>query len=420
MKFKGRISALNHAQYRRYWLGSLSSIGATQLMIMGQGWLVFQLSQSPLMLGYLGAAVSIPNICMTLFGGALADRLNKKLVLMTTSFLVSLLMLIICLLDYSEIVKVWQLIVIAGMVSMISGIDWPTRQAMFPLLIDREDMMSAVALNSILWQSSRMIMPAVGGLVLAYFSTWIIFLIASCGFFLMFLIMSGLKVKSTLIKVSESTLQQITEGLSFIINNRLFLFLFSITYALMFFGSSYMQLLPAFSSLMGKGGSGYGYLMSASGIGSVAGTILVGSIQHSSRLGKIMLASAFLSGLMIYVLCAGTAFSDTTIVKTSFGAYFIGLAAIFTASAFLSIYMIASMTVLQLNVPDHLRGRVMGLHGITYSLMPLGGLVAGSLASVTSTPLAVSIGISIYLCIIVYIGMTQKFIARIDGSRVSD
>ena len=127
---------------------------------MAQGWLLYELTQSAVVLGYLGAATAIPAILMTMFGGAVADRFNKKYVLMTTSMLVALMMMLLAFLDYTNVVLQWHVILIAAIVSFISGFDWPTRQSTFPKLIEREDMLSAVALNSIIWQSSRMVMPA--------------------------------------------------------------------------------------------------------------------------------------------------------------------------------------------------------------------------------------------------------------------
>lgn len=410
----GRLGALRHPLYLRYWLGSFASVGATQLQVMGQGWLVYQLTQSTLMLGYLGAAASVPAIIVTLFGGALADRMNKKVVLMTTSLIVGSLLFTLAMLDLTETVAAWHVIVIAAVISFISGFDWPTRQAMFPQLIHREDMMSAVALNSIIWQSCRMVMPAVGGIIIAYADTWVVFCLCAAGFFTMFAVVSSLNVSMPGTKSATSTLRQVAEGLSFILANRVFMVLISLSYAGMFFGMAHMQLMPAFSRLLGAQETGYGYLISATGVGSVVGTILVGSFQDSRRLGAIILAGAALSGTSVYFFCATTAFLSTVPAG-----YYIALCAVFFASMFSSIFMICSMTVLQLKVPDNLRGRVMGFHGITYSLMPLGGLLAGTIASASSTPVAVAIGISAYLLIIAGIAFSQREVRGIDGSRLA-
>ena len=382
---------------------------------MGQGWLVYELTGSALMLGYLGAATAIPAITMTLFGGAMADQLNKKIVLMTTSFTVAFLLAVLAVLDATNLAAAWHVILIAGLISFVSGFDWPTRQALFPLLIERDDMMSAVALNSIIWQSTRMMMPAFGGIIIAFTDTWVIFTLCACGFTVMFIVISGLKVNlPTYSQVSASTLEKIAEGISFIFNNKNFLVLISLSYAGMFFVSSYMQLMPAFSELLQAGETGYGFLISITGVGSVMGTIMVGSYQSSQRLGFVILTSAFLSGAFIYLFSAAA--------SQLFGAgwaYPIAGVAAFTIAMFSSIFMITSMTVLQLQVPDRLRGRVMGFHGITYSLMPLGGLLAGFVATFTSAPVAIAISATVYLLIVVFIMISQIHIRQIDGSAIS-
>ncbi|XOV88161.1 MAG: MFS transporter [Pseudomonadota bacterium] len=410
-RFEGRLSALRHPGYLRYWLGSFASVGATQLQIMGQGWLVYELTGSALMLGYLGAAASIPAIVMTLFGGALADRLNKQHVLMTTSLVVAVLILGLAGLDATEQVTAWHVILIAGVVSFTSGFDWPTRQSIFPTLIERDDMMSAVALNSIIWQSSRMIMPALGGLLIAVTDTWVVFVLCAAGFLTMFFVVAGLKLDLPKPVITASTLQQIGEGLGYIFHNRLFLVLISMSYASMFFANTHMQLMPAFSGLLGAGETGYGYLISATGVGSVVGTVLVGSFQSSRQLGNIIFASAALAGVCIYGFCLATHLAATLPL-----AYALAMTSVFAAAVFSSVFMICSMTALQLQVPDELRGRVMGFHGITYSLMPLGGLAAGALATLMSAPMAVAIGISVYLLILGLLVVTQHQVRQLSGN----
>ncbi len=222
LHFTGRLSALNHHNYFVFWSGSFASVGATQLQIMAQGWLLFELTESTIALGYLGAAASIPAIIMTLYGGAIADRLNKKHVLMATSLAVAALLISLAVLDASALVRPWHVILVAGLISFTSGFDWPTRQAILPALIDRQDMMSAVALNSIIWQSCRMVMPAIGGIIIALVDTWLVFLLCSIGFLIMFAVIAGLKVSLPALTISNSATHQVKEGLLFILHNRIF------------------------------------------------------------------------------------------------------------------------------------------------------------------------------------------------------
>ena len=160
--------ALGFALYRRYWFASFASVGATQIITLGQGWLIFELSGSALQLGVLGAAAAVPNILMTLIGGVIADRFDKRIILMSTSLTITFLLAALAWLDFSGTVQVWHVLTVAALVSLVSGLDWPTRVSIYTHLIDRSAFMSAVALNSFIWQSTRMAMPALGGVIILY------------------------------------------------------------------------------------------------------------------------------------------------------------------------------------------------------------------------------------------------------------
>ena len=383
-----RYPALTFPPYRRYWFASFASVGATQLITLGQGWLIFELTGSALQLGVLGAAASVPNILMTLFGGVIADRFDKRQILRLTSAAITLLLLVLTLLDYSGLVQVWHVITIAALFSLITGLDWPARAAIFPLLVERYAFMSAVALNSFIWQATRMAIPALGGVLMYVADTWLIFALATGGFFVMFLVISGLHVK-----IPEAThhspLQQLLQGVSFIWHNSLFKWLLGLTFLSMFLSQSYVQILPVFVGNMGMAEQAYGYLLSAGGIGSIIGTLLAGGWSGDKPIGHYMFAGTALSvvALLGFVWAA------------SAGYFSAALLFVFLAAVCSSVYMIVSMTILQARVPDDLRGRVMGIYTIGYSLIPLGGLFLGSVAEQVGAGRAVLYASSVYLLI---------------------
>ncbi len=403
-----QFKALRHKQFRNFWLGSFTSVGATQLQVMGLAWLVYELSESALMLGYLGAAMGLPAVLTTLFGGALADRVNKRRLLEVTSILTFLLLALLSWLDWSGHIEAWQVITIAGAISIVTGFDWPARQAIFPALIEREDMMSAVALTTVIWQATRMVMPALGGVVIAMADTWVLFSLCALGFFLMYLVLLNLEVKADPVAVKQSTWHQIREGMAFILTTRTFYVLLGLSYSVFFFGMIYMQLMPAFVDMLGVGEQGYGYLLSVTGFGAVTGTAISGALQSSHRLGMGMLLSAATFCLFIYL------FALVCFLRFS-GAYYVALLIIFSAAIFSSVFMVTSTTVLQLEVPDALRGRVMGFHAITYNMAPLGALMGGAIAEASNTSVAVSLMVTILLVLITWVLLTQKSIRKIDG-----
>ncbi len=379
---------------------------------MGLAWLVYELSGSALMLGYLGAATGLPAVLTTLFGGALADRVDKRRLLILTSILTCLLLALLAYLDFAGVVTVWHVIIIAGLISIITGFDWPARQAIFPSLIDREDMMSAVALTTIIWQATRMVMPAFGGLVIALTDTWVLFGLCSLGFFFMALILITLKVDAEPATARQSTWHQIVEGIRFIVTDKTFYLLMGLSYALFFLGMVYMQLMPAFVDMLGVGETGYGYILSITGVGAVSGTVISGALQNSHRLGLGLLGSALMFSAFIYLfaLVCHLAFEQ---------AFYVAMFTIFAASIFSSIFVVTSTTVLQLEVPDALRGRVMGFHAITYNLAPLGALIAGAIADLTSPPTAVALMMSVLVLFVLWVMTTQSTIRDIDGKALT-
>ena len=260
----GVFAALSHPRYRNFWLGSVASTGAAQLLIMAQGWLVFELSGSPMDLGLLGAAASIPTIAGSVYGGVLADRLDKRRVLIVTSVISALLMWLLAALDASGEVAVWHVLAITAVMALIAALDLPARQAIFPMLIDRAQMMSAIALNSMLWQGTRMIFPAIGGLVIAASDTWVVFAASGFGYVAMVVVLVRLGPVSQPKPVGAS-MTQMMEGLRFIFTTRLFAVLIPLTYTIMFFGTSFVQLMPLFAAELGTDERGFGVLISASG-----------------------------------------------------------------------------------------------------------------------------------------------------------
>ena len=408
-----RFGALRLAPFRRYWLGSAASVGGFQLLIMGQGWLVYELSGSPLQLGFLGAASSIPTIAAALAGGVIADRVDRRRMLIATSAIIAGLLALLAVLDGSGVVAVWHVLAIAAAIALMVGLDFPSRQAFFPSLIERKYMMSAVALNSMLWQGSRMFLPALGGAVIAFTDTWVVFAAGAVGFIAMARVMASFAPRPADVPLAVGhSGRQFMDGIRFIASRRTFSVLILLTYAATFFGISYVQLMPAFAKLLGASEAGYGFLLSATGVGAVTGTLIVAPLQGSPRLGRLLLAAPMggASALIAFNLCVAL------LPGQSVG-YVLALGCAMLAAMCMSMYFVTSMTLMQLAVPDALRGRVMGIYSICFSLIPLGGLLGGVVAAATSPPFAAALNAGTLAVIVVLVAVTQPSIRRLDGSR---
>jgi len=407
-----RFDALSSVPYRRFWLGSIASVGSTQLFLLGMAWLVYELSDSALYLGLLGAATAVPTILATLVGGLVADRINRRSVLILTAGTSAILLFILAVLDATELVQVWHVLLISALLGLVHGFDFPSRSSIFPALIEPKQMMSAVALNSILWQGSRMIFPAIGGLLIALTDTSLIFVICGIGFIAMVMVLFSIELEQ-IIQDKTNPWYEFKDGVRYVLHQRLFLTLILLTWISMFFGTSFLQIMPIFADIFHSGERGYGLLISAAGLGSVAGNFFISHFQQSRRLGLLMLSCAALVpfSLVGFSLVAGT-------LANLAGAFWLACFLVVLASALSSVFLVSSMTVLQLKVPDNLRGRVMGIHSITFSMIALGGLTTGALATIFSAPVAVVIGAVVVLLSVIWVMIRQEEIINHDGSEL--
>ena len=389
-----KFGALSNPKYRRYWFGSLASVGAIQIVTMAQGWLIVdKLGGSELDIGVLGGATAVPTILVSLFGGVLADRFDRRKLIIGVSAASTALLMLLAILDATDSVMIWHVVVIAAMQGLVMGFDGPVRSSYFPLLIERKHMTSAVVLGTVMWQFSRLVTPVIGGLLIRYGGTEAVFFVGVLGWASMLLVMISLKISSPPSDKARNVISDIVEGVRFIRSRHDFVLLIGLTYATHFFGMQYLQLMPFFAKRFEREADGYGIMLSALGLGALTGTFVVGRIRGKSNIGYIMLGGS--------IVFAGAVIA--------FGFLFIGGLAN-------TIFFVVAMTVLQLRVPEHMRGRVMGIYTITFSFIPLGGVMGGVVASIYDERIAVGLGALILASIFLLVGITQPIIRNLDGT----
>lgn len=403
-----KLGALSNAKYRRYWLGSLASVGAIQIVTMAQGWLIVdKLGGSELDIGVLGGATAIPTILISLFGGVLADRVDRRKLIMAVSAASTALLMLLAVLDATNTVLIWHVVVIASAQGLVMGFDGPVRSSYFPLLIERKHMTSAVVLGTVMWQFSRLVTPIIGGLIITYGGTESVFFVGVLGWTSMLLVMISLKVSSPPTSKSRNVLGDIAEGVRFILSRRDFILLIGLTYSTHFFGMQYLQLMPFFAKRFGREADGFGIMLSALGLGALAGTLVVGRVRGKSKIGYIMLGGS----LTFTVAVISFAFSPS---------FYVAIVFLFIGGLANTIFFVVAMTVLQLRVPEQMRGRVMGIYTITFSFIPLGGVMGGVIASIYDERIAVAIGAVILASIFVFVGITQPIIRNLNGASLEE
>lgn len=415
------FSALSAPQYRRFWIGSLASVGATQLLIIGQGVLVFDISGSEFLLGLAGAMTGVMTIAVTLFGGVAADRVNKRLLLMATSLLIALLLFLLGTLDATDTVKVWHVVAIASAIGLVTGFDIPARESIFPLLIEgRHQMMSAVALDSVVWQGTRIVVPAIGGFALAYFGTQSVFYAGVVGFILMFFVMLTVRLDEIERAPARNVFTELWAGIRYVTADRLFAVLIPLTYANMFFGLAYIQLIPVFAdAYAGQSDQALGFLFTAGGFGSVSGTLAVGRARSYFPTGPLMLLGSLLTATTVITFGIWTHFGPdpagyaNPIISPMFA---VSASLMFFAGTFNSMFIINSMTTVQLRVPSGMRGRVMGIYAMTFSFIAVGGLFSGGIAELVNASFAVATSAAVLFVIVVLVAVTQPVLRGLRDS----
>ena len=406
--------AFRYPAFRAYWTGMLCAVTGFQMFRVAQSWLVYELTGSPLYLGYALAANAIPGIVFNLVGGVFADRLNKRILVFSTQGSTGLFILIMGLLTLLGVVEVWHILVIAFLAGAAEAFDTPARQALYPHLIERSAMTSAVALNSAIWQGTRIVAPAIAGFFIDLVNTGTALVVSAVGFFIMAGVMLFLRIPPIPAGAPRNPARALWEGMAFIGRNSIFAFLIAMTFFNSFFGMAYVLLMPVFAvDVLEVGGRGLGILLGVGGVGSLATTIWLGARGGLDHRGIAILGGATIFGLGIVAFGLTSQF---------LGNYFLALALMAILGCSNSIYMISIQTSLQMLVPDSVRGRVMGFYGMTYSIMPLGGLQAGALASVSwiGAPLAVSLGGAAVALFALATGVFNRKIRQLGGQARAD
>jgi MFS family permease len=376
--------ALRYPAYRAFWLGLLASVSGFQMLRFGQFWLIYQLTGSSLALGYTGLATGVPAICLNLFGGVFADTFDQRRLIITTQSITASLIFVLATLTLLDAVQVWHVLVIAFFTGMVEAFDQPARQSLYPHLIDRQVMLSAVALNSSIWQGTRIIAPAVAGFIIAWAGTAVAFYLAGLGFLTMAIVIYRLRVPHMTRGVRGSAVHDILEGLMFIRQSSIFSFLIAMTFFNSFFGLAYITLMPVLAvDILQVGAKGQGLLMGAGGVGSLLTTLWLSSRSKVGSNGWRIIGGGVMSGLSIVAL---------GLTSACIGSFALALVIMLIIGICNTTYTTSIQSSLQMLVPDSMRGRVMGFYGMTYNIMPLGGMLVGGLADLISAPFAIAIG----------------------------
>lgn len=382
------FSALRHPHFRRFWWGGLVSLTGSWVQITAQSWLVYDLTGSPFMLGTVTLANTIPTMLLGLFGGVIADRSEKRHLLIATQSTFMIVSIALAALTLTGRITVWYILSLSVISGIAAALDMPTRQSLIAHLVDREDLLNAIALNSAAFNGSRIIGPAIAGLIIDQLGNrggpgWS-FAVNSVSYLAVIAALATISVNSRPANGERRpVLGELREGVAFAWQHPVLRALLGLLAVTGLFGFSFHVLMPVFArDVLHVPARGYGILLTASGIGATIGVLTLATVRPE-RLGAVILGASTVFVAMLAAFAASAIYSLSLLLM-------LGLSGAMTA------YLSATNTMIQTIVPDALRGRVMSLYMLAFfGTAPLGGLLMGSLASALGSQTAVLIGAAV-------------------------
>ena len=382
ISWRKTFAAFRHRNYRLFFSGQLVSVIGTWMQQVALGWLVYQLSNSAFTLGAVRFLSAIPITLLTLVGGAMADRVEKRRIVIMTESMAMALAFVLAALVYFHIIKIWQIALLGLLEGITDAFDIPARQSFVVDLVGKDDLMNAIALNSSLFNGARVFGPALAGVLIGVIGVTGCFFLNGVSYFAVVAAYLAMRLPAVTQRPERKPMRHETmEALRHVCGHRVLRAVVSLVTIVSLFGWPYSVLLPVFArDVLHVGAGGYGYLMAANGLGALVGALTLASLGDSPRKRELFYGGLFGFCIMLCVFAR----SHT---------YLLSAVALAGSGFFMIIFFATANTAVQTRVPDELRGRVMGIYALAFlGLTPFGSLIAGALAKATSASFAVTLG----------------------------
>lgn len=369
-KMKNTFRALKHPNFRYFWIGQCISLIGTWMQNIGQSWLVLTLTDSAFLLGLVGTIQFLPVLLFSLFVGVVIDRFPKKKILLVTQTSFMILAFILSFIVWKGYVKYWHVLILAVLLGITNTIDMPTRQSFMIELAGKEDLTNAIALNSSIFNLARLFGPAVAGIMMGKLGIAVCFFINGLSFIAVITGLLLIKTKPFIreTKKDHNVIADIKEGINYSNKMPVIYTTLAMLAIVNIFLMNFNVTVPVFArDIFGLKEEGFGYLMSAMGLGSFIGAISVASKSKSSTNRKLMSLCALCASFMVFLL----GFSGNK--------YIMEILLLITGYFTITFTANANSTI-QLNTDNEHRGRVMSLYTLVFSgTTPIGNFVSGTL-----------------------------------------
>ncbi len=393
--WKQTFYALKYPNYRLWFWSQMISLFGSWMQVTAQGFLVYELTRSPAYLGYVGFASSLPTWLFMLYGGVLADRYPRRTILILTQVAMMLLALTLAGLTFYNLVKPWQIIILAFFAGTANAFDAPARQSFILEMVEPQALTNAIALNSAMFNTATALGPAAGGLVYALLGPAWCFAINGLTFIAVIIALAIMKLKTFVPRTTtNSVLQDLKEGIRYVTNHSNIRLLTLTVAVSTLFGAAFVTLLPAWAvQILNGDARTNGFLQTARGAGALAGALFIASFsQHLSR-GKL--------------LTLGTFFFPISIIFFSFSRSLpLSLFLLFLSGFNLIMIFNLCNSLVQLQTPENIRGRVMSIYSfVFFGLMPFASLWIGAAATHLGEkiPVLIASGLALLYAVIILI-----------------
>ncbi len=375
------LSAFQYPNFRLYFIGQTISLSGSWMQIVAQGWLVFNLTQNELWLGLVACAAGLPSLLLSPLAGVVVERLPSRKLLLVTQSIQMLLAFALAALAFTNTVAVWHIMLLAFLLGVTNAIDAPARQAIIAELVEREHLPSGIAMNSIIFNLSRVIGPVIAGITLNQVGPAWCFFFNGVSFVAVIFMLYIMRVKSTpRIVQSFAPLKQLKEGLQFARHHQTIAPLLMLAVAAALFTNNISTLLPAFAdTVLHSPKEAYASVTTAVGVGAVISGLLMGMLGRRFGRGHVVAAMAVFVAITTFFFSFTTAELPAIIFA---GLYGFGII----------LQFVTVNTLIQSEVPDAFRGRVLSLYTLSwFGIAPFGSLLMGFIASAIGTPPTIAI-----------------------------
>ena len=364
------FAALQFPNYRLWFQGQIVSLFGTWMQTTAQGFLIYELTHSPAYLGYVGFASGVPSWLLTLYGGVVADRMQRRSLLVITQSAMMIFAFILAALTFLHLVQPWHVILLSLALGTANAFDAPARQSFVGEMVDREYLTNAIALNATMFHTATAIGPAVAGLTYALFGPAWCFTINGISFIAVIVALKRMQLGPQPHLAKSDQEARFKDGILYVVRHDLIRVVIAIVALNSMFTMSLVTLLPAWSvKVLGGNATTNGVLSSARGMGSLIGALIIASLGRISYRGKLITFGSFLAPTLLIVFAAIHWLPASLLVMAG-----IGMGTI--------MVMNLANALVQTSTPEHIRGRVMGAYTwIFFGFMPIGSLWCGELAA---------------------------------------